>query len=99
MSAYYIGTDLKFKIDIQAVGFDMDVNDYSIVLKCGNQRVAVSKSNVVTDGGDHYLLIDTTQFASGVLTLIVTANVTDSDFPGGVRREVDVKKLCIINNT
>lgn len=100
---YWIGTDLKFAISIKANGFDMDDNDYEITLCCGSKRVPVAKSDIV-DGEDeqgeptHFLLIDTTQFPSGVLRIVVTAKVPDDDFETLVRREVWAKDLCIIKH-
>ena len=35
--AYYVGTDLKFKIDITAEGFNQSEDEYEIKVVCGNQ--------------------------------------------------------------
>ena len=96
---YYVGTDLKFAIDITAEGFDMFNDNYSIELVCGNKRVEVPKSSIVDGGGNYYLLVDTTQFPPGTLRMIVYADVPDADFSTGVRREVEAVDLCIIRRT
>lgn len=94
---YFVGTDLKFAIDITADGFSMDSDDYSMVLVCGNKQVTVTKADIKEDdGGVHYLMIDTNQFPAGMLRLVVTARVPDTDFTGGIRREVDMLDLCLI---
>lgn len=96
---YYVGTDLKFAIDITADGFDMGSDDYTCTLSCGSQRVVVSKSDITEDeNGQHYLLIDTTQFPSGVLRWVVTASVPDGDFVKGYRNEVEAIDLCEIKH-
>lgn len=95
--SYYIGTDLKFRIDIQAEGFDMANDDFSIQLRSGNDLIEVPDDNIVYDeDGNYFLLVNTSQLKAGPLQMIVTANVPDGDFPNGVRREVDRVNLCMI---
>lgn len=98
--SYWVGTDLKFAIEIKAEGFDMDDDDYEMMLRCGSKEVAVTKDDIVeSDDGLKLLLIDTTQFTSGTIRLVVTARVPDDDFETGVRREVGVMDLCTIKLT
>lgn len=95
MDNYYVGNDLKFLISITAQGFSMDNDNYSIVLRCGNKEVEVSKDDIVTDNsGNHYLCIDSKPFGKGTLQMIVYADVPDDDFEDGTRREVEVLNLC-----
>lgn len=90
--SYYIGTDLKFFIQIEATGFSMDDDEYSIVLRCNGREV---KGDVVEgDNGEHYLIVDSSQFGSGTLKMIVYAEVPDEDFPDGARTEVASIDLC-----
>ena len=96
---FYIGNDLKFNIDISADGFDMDDDNYEILLRCGSKKVVVSKEDIVEDDNNHYLLVDTSTFPSGLLQMIVTAFVPDSDFDSGTRREVGKIDLCYIHHT
>lgn len=96
---FYIGTDLKFKIDIKAEGFDMEFDDFSIMLKCGNDTLDLPDECIVSDGdGGYYILVDTSVFTSGPLQMIVTAYVPDDDFPTGIRHEVVKVDLCRIKN-
>ena len=44
---YYIGTDLKFLINIEAEGFSMDDDDYEIELRCNNRTARVEKEDSV----------------------------------------------------
>ena len=100
---YYVGTDLKFAINITAEGYDMVEDDYEILLVCGLTKVQVAKNDIV-DGEDeegnptHFLLIDSTQFPSGTLRLVVYAKVPDDDFDSGVRREVNALDICVIKH-
>ncbi len=95
---YFVGTDLKFAITINCEGFDMDSDEYELQLRCSNKKVTLQKSDIVLgDQGEHYLLVDTTQFPSGTLRLIVTAKVPDDDFDNGIRREVGRIDLCYIS--
>ena len=93
--SYYVGTDLKYLISIEASGFSMDDDDYTIVLRCNGREVTVTKDNIVDgEGGTHYLCVDTTQFGSGMLKMIVYAEVPDDDFADESRTEVAVFDLC-----
>ena len=98
--AYYVGTDLKFKIELEADGFDQLDDEYEIKVVCGNKSQTITKEDIVTDGENFYMLIDTTQFGGGLVKVIVTAKVPDDDFTddpwNGVRREVGVEELCYI---
>lgn len=96
---YYIGTDLKFSFTVTADGFNMDEDDYEVVLICGGTKVTIEKDDVVT-GTDtnHYLLVDTTLFPSGTLRAVVYAKVPDSDYVSEVRREVAAEDLVIIKH-
>ena len=90
--SYYVGTDLKFLVNITASGFSMDDDEYTIVLRCNGKEV---QGDVVEgENNEHYLLVDTSQFGSGLLKMIVYADVPDEDFPDGTRREVASFDLC-----
>lgn len=96
MESYYVGTDLKFKIDINAQGFSMQDDDFYITLAQGNYIVNVPKEKLVQNNGDFYLLVDTTSFKSGTIRMITTAMVPDDDFDTGFRREVVAVDLCTL---
>ena len=93
--SYYIGTDLKYLIQIEAEGFSMDDDNYTIVLRCNGREITVPKEDIVEgDNDDHYLLVDTSQFGSGMLKMIVYAEVPDDNFSDGARTEVASFDLC-----
>lgn len=89
---YYIGSDLKFKVDITASGFDQDTDEYRIDLYCGSKKISFTNEDVVVEDGNHYLLVNTDLLKPGPLMLVVTAIVPDETFPSGARREVEVVK-------
>ena len=97
---HYIGTDLKFAFTVAAEGFDMSSDEYEVKLVCGNKRVDVPKTDIVPgdDEGEYLLLVDSTKFPSGVLRMVVTATVTDSDFPDLKRQEVGALDLCVLKH-
>ena len=103
-NGFYIGTDLKFKIEIKAAGFDMENDNFSIQLRNGDKTIDVPDDNIVSDSdGNYYLLVSTSELKSGPLTMIVTAEVPDDDFPENSeeflpskRREVEKINLCTI---
>lgn len=92
-------SDLKFLITINSEGFDMDRDDYTIVLKRGNKEITFSKSQIVVDGTNHYLCVENTkvlELGTGDVYIVVYAEVPDSDFEDNMRSEVDKKFLCHI---
>ena len=77
---YYLGSDLKFKIEITASGFDQATDDYTIDLYCGNKKIAYTKADIVEQDGNYYLLVDTSLLRPGTMKLVITAMVPDDTF-------------------
>ena len=98
MDRAFVGTELKFLIEITAEGFDMETDPFEIVLTCGGKSKTVPQDDIVYDEneGKHYLLVDTTDFCSGTLVATVIAQVPDEDFESGYRREVDRAALITL---
>lgn len=82
------GTEVKFKVDLSASGFDMAACDFFFTIYCGGKTLTIPKSELVYDGTDWYLCFDTSGFNSGTMTVVTTALIPDSDFPDGLRTEV-----------
>ena len=93
---YYIGSDLKFKVDITASGFDQDTDEYRIDVYCGNKKLTYTQNDVIKSGNDHYIMINTDLLKTGVIKMVVTAVVNDSDF--GSRREVETQTIGVIKS-
>jgi hypothetical protein len=97
----FLGTEKKYLIEIQSTGFDMDRDDFSIVLRRGANKVEIPKSKlivepytIVKDGqevtkNNYYLVFDTRSLGPGAASITVTAHVPDTDFDDSIRDEVD----------
>lgn len=94
----WVGTELKFAIDITANGFSMEDDDFKVVLRRGQKEVEYSKSDLVKDevDGKYYLCFDTTEFGSGDIYIIIYAYVPDTDFSDGIRTEIYKQLLCTV---
>lgn len=94
-----LGTELKFKITIEAQGFSMVDNDFTVEIVRGNKRKMFAKEDLVYDGeGNYYVCFDTAEFGAGAVYAIVTAFVPDTDFGDMFRTEVQKVNLLTINN-
>ena len=99
-----LGTDLKVKVDLSCEGFSMDDDDFDVVVKCGNIAIkyttdptAASDKTFVHIDDDYYMYIPTDDL-KGLVTLVATLKVPDSDYEEGdyIRREVVKQDLCNI---
>jgi len=95
---YYLGSDLKFKIEVTASGFDQATDDYTVDLYCGNKKIAYTKADIVAQEGNYYLLVNTSLLKPGTMKLVITAMVPDEAFASGVRREVEVVNIGTIKS-
>lgn len=92
-----LGTDLKIKVELICEGFSMDDDDFDLTLRWNGGDVTYSKTESSTDehiveaqdGSGWYLVIETEELnMKGLVTLIATLYVPDTDFPDGIRNEV-----------
>lgn len=90
---YYIGSDLKFRIDISATGFNQETDPYDIDVYCGNKKLSFTQANVKQCDDKFYLPVPTSTLSPGRLKIVITAHVPDADFSDGYRDEIVVKKL------
>lgn len=94
----FVGTELKFKVDIQAGGFSMEDDDFTVTIRRRNQERVFHKEDMVIDGeGGYYVCFDTAEFGTGIISAVVTAYVPDQDFPDGLRTEVTEMDLVIVD--
>ena len=103
----YLGTMLKFLIEITSSDFDMDNDNFEVTLKRGTYSRTYQKSDLVVEsyvetiGGEpiekhnYYICFDTTEYGKGLIQAVITAYVPDDDFDGGIRTEID--KINVIN--
>ena len=95
----YVGTDLKFAIDIQCEGFDMREDDFHIVLKNIVRTLEIDKGDLVYDDEEDtwYLCFNSEDIGAGDIIMVVYAEVPDTDFADG-RTEVYKCTLCRIES-
>lgn len=88
---WYLGTDLKFLVEMTASGFSMDDNDWSVTVYIGNKAVKeYDKSECVRDDdGNWYVCIQSDLLKKGDISLVGHARVPDTDFDDNYRDEVD----------
>lgn len=99
------GSEKKERIEIVGEGFSMVDDDFEITLRRGRIEKTFYKRDLVhnvtiVDGKeqhDYYLIYDTSDFGAGPLTCIVTAYVPDTDFPDGIRTEIEKFPLTPID--
>ena len=97
MNRTFYTSEKKQRVEITGEGFSMVDDDFDIILRRGKVEKTFHKSDLVhnvtvVDGQemhDFYLCYDTTDFGPGILTCIVKAYVPDTDFPDGIRTEID----------
>lgn len=93
------GTEVKMRLTIEAPGFSMDNDDFTIVLKCGGHSLTFTKDDLVVDEHGNYIVcFDTAPFGSGSVDAVITAYVPDDDFNDGTRTEVlkltNIGRIC-----
>lgn len=95
MANWYLGTDLKFLVEMTAQGFSMDNNDWEVSVMCGTKTVSTfgKQDCIRDDDGNWYVCIKATLLKKGDLTLVAHALVPDTDFEDDIRNEVDKEKV------
>lgn len=95
----YVGTELKYLVDVSAEGLSFDEIKMAFDIVCGKVTIHKEKSDLIIDDQDQvYLTIDTAMFPKGGdLYVIATISVPDADYPDGYRTEVHKDKLLTIN--
>lgn len=97
--SYYIGTDLKFQITLEAEGFNQDEDEYYIDFYCGSDVKHYDQTKIQTGGdGKHYLLVPTSGMEPGIIRMVITVCIPDRDVVGGIRKEVESIKLGVLKS-
>ena len=103
----FVGTELKYLLEIEAEGFDMDTDFFEVTLKRGSKQLvlhredmpveeySVVKDNITIVKHHYYVCFDSAYFGTGLITVVVRADVPDADFPDGSRTIID--KFDLIN--
>lgn len=87
----------KFKIDIKDKNFDIDFDDFTILLTYGmmGESLEIKKSDCIIAAEGCYFSFDTSKMI-GKVTAVCAYDVGDSD-TGGVRRRVDMQMLGFVS--
>lgn len=94
MESAFIGTELKYLVEIDAGGFSMVDDDFTVTIKRGSKQKVFAKADLARDGEDKfYVCFDSSEFGTGLIQAVVTAYVPDTDFPDGLRTEVYLMDL------
>lgn len=97
MTQAYLGSEKKFSVEISAQGFDMDEDDFTLLIMKGHNAVKeVRKSELVVDNGTYLLCIDTNEIGTGNFDLAVVAEVPDSHFGDTKRTEIERVSLLTV---
>lgn len=91
------GELVKFRIDIKDKNFDIDFDDFNILLIYGmrGESVEIKKSDCIIAAEGCYFSFDTSKMV-GKVTAVCAYDVGDSD-TGGERRRVDMQILCFVS--
>lgn len=85
----YLGTELKYLIEITASGFSMADDDFEVEIIRGSKVLHFDKTDMETDEqGNWYVCFDTKDLKTGKISARITAHVPDNDYPDGIRDEV-----------
>lgn len=90
LEGVYLGTDLKYKLEITSPGFSMADDDFDVYLRRGSQIVHIPKNEAIQDGDDWYICFNSEALGRGMVKAIIVAHVPDTDFEDGIRDEVMV---------
>lgn len=84
----YLGTKLKYLVNITAPGFSMADDQFEITVSRGTKKKVFDKNALVLRNGNYYLCFDSAELGTGEVTATVKAYVPDADFPDRFRTEV-----------
>ncbi len=96
MDEAFVGTELKYLVNIESEGFSLVDDIFEIILKRGSVVMTFTKDDLVFRDGNYYLCFDSEPFGAGTVSAVARAYVPDADFHDGKRTEVlrvDLVKL------
>ena len=86
---FFEGSDAKFLIDVKALGFDQEKDDYTVELVNNGISKVYDKNRIKgpDESGNYFLPVEKKDLKAGSLIAIVTVRIPDVDFPNGYREE------------
>ena len=62
----YVGTELKYTLNIETEGFSMDTDDFKIIVRSSHDTIEIPKSQMILTDNDEYLFtVDTSELGAG----------------------------------
>ncbi|MBO4924817.1 MAG: hypothetical protein J5382_11955 [Bacteroidales bacterium] len=92
----WVGTLLKYKIEITADGFDMAEDNFEVEVCRGKMSVRIRKEDMLQTEEGFFILVDTETLGAGKYEVVTHAFVPDVDAPDGIRPEVDKQTLIVV---
>lgn len=90
----YKGSDLKILVVMEASGFNMDEDDWSVGIKCGNKIVKViPKQDAIQNEDGWVVTVRAEDLRPGTIEVVGYGKIPDVDFDDGIRNEVDKERL------
>ena len=95
----YLHSDYKYAVNIEAEGFDMNADDWTITVMRGPNKLVFNKDNAAYDSGadQWYIVVNTDLLGAGQSYIAFEAKIPDTDDVSGFRRERLVYKFIYIN--
>lgn len=95
----FYGGDFKVNVHFDPVdGYGMDNTDFTCAFRAsGSREMKLSKEDMIRVDGENYVAcLCSRDLSRGPLTLRLEVLIPDTDFPAGVRREVEVINVGIV---
>ena len=94
----YSGTDLKIKVELTAIGFDMDIDGWKVGIKCRNRIVKyISKEEAIRNEDGWFVTVRAADLKPGAIEVVGFAEIPDEDFDDDIRNEVGKEYLLEYN--
>lgn len=95
---FYMGTDLKVLVEMEAPGFSMADDDWEVSLKSGSKvLVTFTKDQCAVDeDGKYYICVRSDVLRRGSIDIVFHAHVPDDDWDDGIRNETDKQNFAKI---
>ena len=87
-----VGTELKINVHVEPIdGFHMSDYDFTCRFYIyTNRYVEMKKSEMIKVDEDNYMgCIDSSKLGTGNIMMRITAQIPDTDFPDGLRTEIE----------
>jgi len=86
----YVGSGLKWAVNMTCDGFDINQDEWKIIVTRGTNIIEFTPENATYDEDDDqwYICLDSTELGPGNAIITFVAYVPDEDFPNGIRTEV-----------